>query len=355
LLTASTPSVRADEAAAQATQPPGDLADFLVKPAEAAITARDFGLAISLWRGVVAIRGEGDDSVLKLADAWTLAGEFESAADELQHYAAATQDLDKKTAALRQIEDLEARPKGFSTGGDVFQVTFADAQAKEAFKRGHAFFDQKKYDEAARLFKAGIEMSPDLAANGSYKELGEAEDKLGKTDEATDFFLKYLRQRPYGKNAGDLRERLSKLGVLGKLSIDSSFPCEQVWMNREPVPDKLPIASLLVAPGTYRLLCYSEKYHFARYVSVDVTRGGEGKATFAWAIVENKLDPWGRIVLENPDRPNEMNDIGVWDEIGVPVPEDRRSLRVVMKSADNSKKKEMLLKLEPGQTATLEW
>jgi hypothetical protein len=69
----------------------------------------------------------------------------------------------------------------------------------------------------------------------------------------------------------------------------------------------------------------------------------------------NKLDPWGRIVLENPDRESEMNDIGVWDEIGVPVPEDRRSLKVMLKAADHSRRKEMRIKLEAGMRIPLAW
>jgi hypothetical protein len=112
---------------------------------------------------------------------------------------------------------------------------------------------------------------------------------------------------------------------------------------------------MVLAAGHYRLLCYSEKYHFARYVNVDVPVGGDVRADFTWAIIENRLDPWGRIVMENPDRRSEMNDIGVWDEIGVPVPEDRRPLKVLLRSADSSRRKEVLLQLEAGKRIPLAW
>jgi hypothetical protein len=59
--------------------------------------------------------------------------------------------------------------------------------------------------------------------------------------------------------------------------------------------------------------------------------------------------------MENPDRQTEMNDIGVWDEIGVPVPDDRRALKVVMRAADGSKRRELLLKLEAGNRVPLVW
>ena len=63
----------------------------------------------------------------------------------------------------------------------------------------------------------------------------------------------------------------------------------------------------------------------------------------------------GRIVMENPDRESEMNDIGVWDEIGVPVPEDRRSLKVLLRAPDSSRRKDLRIKLEAGKRFPLAW
>jgi tetratricopeptide (TPR) repeat protein len=328
-----------------------DPAAFLVKPAEQALDARKYGLAVSLYRGIVAIRGDGDESVWKLAEAWTLAGEFDAAIEELERYESAVTDKAKKERAREEIASLETRPKGFS--GNVFNVASADKQAAEAFKQGRKLFGAKKYAEAVVLFRAGIVMAPDMP--GSYRELGEAYDKLGKSQEATDFFIRYLRLRPFGKNADQVRKRLEKAGVVGKLSIESSFPCELVMMDRQTVPGKLPIANMVVAPGKHRLLCYTEKYHFASYIWADVTKGGSAKAKFEWAIIENALDPWGRIVLENPAEAGEFTDIGLWKEIGVPIPDDRRSLSVKLKAADGTKTKETLVKLEPGKRIKIEW
>jgi tetratricopeptide (TPR) repeat protein len=328
-----------------------DLADFLVKPAESALAEHKLGLAVSIWRGVVAIRGEADEAVWKLADAWTLAGEFDAAAEELERYAGAVDDPGKRAAAERRMAELTHRPRGFS--GPVFEVVPAEALAREAFRRGRLAFEARRYPDAVALFRAGVEMAPDLP--GNYRELGEAYDRLHRGDEATRFFLRYLRLRPLGRNADDLRARLLRAGALGRLSVETSFPCEQVWMNRQPVRAPLPLREMAVAPGRYRVLCYNEKYHFARYLDVDVPRGGKATAQFRWAILENKLQPWGRIVVENPDRAAEMNDVGVWDEIGVPVPEDRRALKVVIRAADGSKRREMLLKLEAGKRVPLAW
>ncbi len=329
-----------------------DAAAFLVAPARKAMSARKLGLAVSLWRGVVAIRGDDDPAMIELARAWTLAGEFEAAIEELDRHRRALLERGADTGAVdKQIAELERRPKGF--GGDVFEVVPAESHAREAFKRGRAAMKRRKHADAVALYRAGVEMAPDVP--GNHRELGDALVKMGRPAEAEAAFVRYLRMRPFGKNADELRRRLRDSGTLGKLSIESSFACEQVWMNRQPIPQRLPIVDLVVAPGRYRLLCYSERYHFARYVGVEVPRGGSARAEFSWAIIENRLDPWGRIVMENPDRESEMNDIGVWDEIGVPVPEDRRSLKVMLRAADSSKRKELRLKLEAGTRIPLAW
>jgi hypothetical protein len=310
-----------------------DLAGFLVQPAERALAERKFGLAVSLWRGIAAIRGDGDPSLVELARVWTLAGEFDEAIEELDRHRRALTDPTAIATVSRKITELEVRPRGF-TGG-VFKVTPAEAQAREAFKRGR------------RELAAG-------RAAGNYRELGAALGKLRRAGEATALYLRYLRLRPFGRNADELRARLPA-SALGTLAISSSFACEQVWMNRQPLPRPLPVDSLKVAPGRYRLLCYSEKYHFARYLDVEVPRGGTARAEFTWAIIENRLDPWGRIVMENPDRETEMNDIGVWEEIGVPVPDDRRPLRVLLRAGDSSRRKELSIKLEAGKRFPLVW
>jgi tetratricopeptide (TPR) repeat protein len=328
-----------------------DLAEFIVRPAEDALRDRKLGLAVSLWRGVVAIRGDADPAVEKLALAWTLAGEPEAAVEELERRRRAVSEPEVQGEIGKEIIELEHRARGFT--GSVFQVVPAEAQAREAFRRGRRAFETRRFADAAAYYRAGIEMAPDLP--GNYRELGEALAKLGRGDEATTFFGRYLRLRPFGKNADEVRARLASAGAVGKLSVGSSFPCEQVWINRQPVPGKLPIKNLVVAGGHYRLLCYSEKYHFARYVNVDVAQGGNVRADFTWAIIENRLDPWGRIVMENPDRQSEMNDIGVWNEIGVPVPEDQRPLKILLRAGDSSRRKEVYLKLEAGKRIPLAW
>jgi tetratricopeptide (TPR) repeat protein len=327
------------------------LADFLDKDAAAALKDRKFGLAISLYRGIVAIRGAADPAVWSLVEAWQLAGENESAIEELERFAAATKDEAEATKARAKIAEIEKLVAGFSSS--VFEVTAAAKQAETAFKKGRGFFDKKQYAEAVALFRAGIEMAPDLP--GNYRELGEAYDKLGRSQEATEFFVRYVKMRPFGKNADEVRKRLEKAGEVGKLSVETSFPCDQVLMNRQLLTQKLPVKDMVVAPGKYKLLCVNTKYHLAHYIRAEVPKGGSAKAVFAWAVFLNKLDPWGRISIENPADPTQMKDVGLFDEFGVAVPDDRRALKLKLTSGDRTKSEERLIKVEPGKTIELTW
>ncbi len=359
---AATPA-NADHPAASPGAP--DLAEFLVRPAENALATRDLAHAVSLWRGVVAIRGDADEAVFQLATAWTLAGDFGAAAEELERFAHATSDEAARARATAQIDDLRHRPRGFTAPGQVFAPLAVEEWAREADRLGKKHLGDKDFTGAAALFRGAVEMAPESPAG--YSDLALAYEKLGNAEAATPLFLRALRLHPFGRNADEVRAKLASQGALGKLSVTTSFPCEQLWVNRQPVfaadagkragksDGVQPIHDLAVAPGRYRLLCYNEKYHFARYVDVDVARGEAQTADFAWAVVENKLDPWGRIVVENPDRQNELDDVGLWEEIGLPVPDDHRALKVVLTSGDGARHKEVLLKLEPGRRVPLAW
>jgi tetratricopeptide (TPR) repeat protein len=327
-----------------------DLAAFLVPPAEAALRQRQLGLAVPLWRGVVAIRGEGDDAAVKLADAWALAGEYDEAAEQLTRYAQTTSDERKGSEARERAVELGERPRGFAA--EPLRLMAATRQAREAMARGERLRRGGRVEDAVKLFRAAIELAPDDVA--AYRALAGAYAALGREQEARDLLVRYLRLRPFGKQADATRKQLGGSGVLGKLAVKSSFPCDEVWVNRQKLPPRTR-GDLVVAPGKYRLLCYSGRYHFARYLDLEVPAAGRVVAEFRWALLLNRLDPWGRIVIENPDRENQMYDVGLWDEVGVPVPEDGRVLKVTLRAGDDSRSKETELRLEPGKRYSLAW
>jgi tetratricopeptide (TPR) repeat protein len=348
----------AKKAAAGATSAPGTAdADFIVKSAEAAMKARRYEVAVSLWRGVVALRGDADPAAWKLAEAFTLGGDFASAQDALEIYSAATTDAKEKARAAAEIDALAKRVQGYSSSNKPFAPRPATSEAKVAFKRGRTAFNKKQYAVAVGYYKAGTVMAPELP--GPYRELGECFDKLGRPADATTFYSRYLVLRPFSQNAKPILDRLARTNILAKVDIVSTLPCEEVWINGQrldPRKDPLPIKGHRMAPGRYKLMCYNEAYHIAQFEDLEVKAGEKATLEFQWALLVNKLEPWGRIAIENPNGGGGMYDIGPYPEIGVPVPKDRRALKLrITGGEDPTRIKEELIKLEPGKRFEVTW
>jgi hypothetical protein len=165
-------------------------------------------------------------------------------------------------------------------------------------------------------------------------------------------------RRPFGKNAEDVRKELSAhRGTLATLTLETSLTCEQVWVNGQVVPGKLPQKKLLVAPGKYKALCLSYKYEFSSFERTTVAAGGEATIKFNWSIVDNKLDkPLGRILFERWDQPGTMMDLGVSSpQIGVNVAPDGRALKMIVKDDAGVRVEERSVRIRPGETYVVKW
>ena len=331
-----------------------ELSAFLVKPAEKAAKARDWARAIPLYQALAAARGPGSAEQKELATLWTLAGQSSDAAEAWATFAAATQDAHERDEATAEATRLSATPDPFA---DKLVLAPAAAEAKQAFAAGRAAFAAKLYGDALVDFHIGAVLAPDLP--GFLRELGATYDKLGATDPKREFYRRYLVQRPFGANADVVRAELAKDGkdTLGTLLVSSSLPCTELWVNRERIVGKLPDKGLVVAPGSYKGLCFNPKYEMALFEYATVEAGKPANMTFRWAIVANKLeDPLGRIALENPKSPGVMIDLGITSpEVGVAVPADGRKIKMVLKDDSGLRTEERSVQLEPGQRLVVTW
>jgi tetratricopeptide (TPR) repeat protein len=329
------------------------MSDFLVKPAEAAARKRDWPLALALYNALTVARGPGSKEARQLATMWTLAGRSEEARRVLASFIASSRD-DKAIAEARsEYARLSSVSDPFAK---QFEVAQPASEAKEAFKRGRAAFKKKAYADALFYFEIGYALAPDLP--GFLRELGSTYDQLGAKDKKIEFYRRYLRQRPFGKNAEEIRAALGKdRKALGSLSIQSSLPCDEIWLNRQRMPGKLPKKNLAVGPGRYRALCINHDYQIAFWEYADVAVGKGAQLSFQWAIVVNELkNPYGRISIEDPRNPGTMMDLGITaPEIGVIVPSDGRALRMVLKDDAGTKQVERYIKLQPGQREVIKW
>src|SRR5204863_4793572 len=189
------------------------------------------------------------------------------------------------------------------------------------------------------------------------RALGATYDKLGAAEQRRELYRRYLVARPFGANADVIRAELAKeKDVLGTLLISSSFPCTELWINRQRITGKLPDKGLVVAPGSYKGLCFNPKYEMALFEYVTVEAGKPAALTFSWAIVANKLErPLGRIALENPKAPGVKIDLGITAaEVGVAAPADGRKLKMVLKDDAGVRTEERRVEIRPGQRVVIQ-
>jgi hypothetical protein len=330
-----------------------ELSQFLVKQAQKAVKDRKWSQAIPLYQALVVARGAGSAEAKQLATLWTLAGQNEDAAEAWTSFANATKDDKAKADAVAEAARLNAAPDPFAE-----KLTPADMakEANQAFKLGRASFKAKHYGDALVYFHMGYALAPDLP--GFLRELGSTYDKLGEGDRKKDFYRRYLVQRPFGANADVVRSELAKeKDVLGTLLVSSSLPCTEIWVNRQRVTGKLPDKGLLVAPGTYKGLCFNSKYAMVLFEYTTVEPAKPATMSFRWAVIVNKLErPYGRIALENPKSPGVMNDLGITSpEVGVPVPADGHKLKMVLKDDSGVRTEERSVQIEPGQKLIVQW
>jgi hypothetical protein len=330
-----------------------ELSQFLVKAAEKAAKDRAWSRAIPLYQALAAARGPGSAEAKKLATLWTLAGQNEEAAEAWIAYGTAVTNETAKAEALAEGARLQAAPDPFA---EKLPLVEMQKEARQAFTLGRAAFKAGTYGDALVLFHMGYALAPDLP--GFLRELGSTYDKLGATDRKRDFYRRYLISRPFGPNADVVRSELARdKDVLGTLTISSSLPCAELWVNRQRITGKLPDKGLLVAPGTYKGLCFNPKYEMAHFESVTVEAGKPATLSFRWAIIVNKLErPYGRIALENAKSPGTMIDLGITStEVGVPVPADGGKLKMVLKDDSGVRTEERSVQIEPGQKLVVQW
>lgn len=332
------------------------LSESLVAPAKKAVKARDWAKAIPLYQALVVARGPGSAEAKQLATLWTLAGQNERAANAWGDYAAAVKDDKERDAAMAEVARLSGLEDPFA---DKLALASMTAEAKKVFAAGRAAFAARQWGDALVDFHMGLALAPDLP--GFLRELGSTYDKLGAPAQKREFYLRYLVQRPIGANADVVRAELGKnpedKKQLGTLMITSSLPCVELWVNRQKISGKLPGKGIVVAPGSYKGLCFNPKYEMALFEYATVEAGKPALMTFTWAIVQNKLEkPFGRIALENPKSPGLMIDLGITSsEIGVAAPADGRKLKMILKDDTGARVEERSVKIEPGQKFVVTW
>lgn len=335
------------------------MSEFLVGPAKKARDDRDFKAAVALYQALVVARGPGSKAARELAEAWALAGEHAEAVAVLDDIIASTDDPEMLNWARQQRPRWADLDNPFKKDYEPARVT---RMATQAFEAGRKEFKRKNFADALVYFEMGYALDPDLP--GFLREIGSVYDKLGAPDKKREFYFAYLRRRPFGKNADEIRKALAKEKAnLGTLTIKSALPCQEFWMegmlgDRSKKGTTKPLEKLLLPPGTYQIFCTNFDYTFGYFDFPSVTAGEHTDFELTWAVIINQLDdPRGRIRIEDALNPGVMLDLGLHArELGVVVPRDGRALKLELRAIDNSRPvEERYLRLQPGSKEVIKW
>jgi tetratricopeptide (TPR) repeat protein len=323
-----------------ATSWAADDGGWLEKSADQAITRGQYPRAVALLRGLGALRSKDPSPQYRLAEVYTLAGQYEDAIAEYRRFAQRPEaDPARKARAESEAKRLEEAPAPFAE--TLFKPAAATDEAKKLFDEGKRDAQARRYQPAINELQAALLLDPDLP--GPYRLLGAVYGKTGDTIQERLFLADYLRVRPDGKIADTVRTRLAKEHVLGTLTIDASFPCK-VYINGRETGHTTPMKKYGLPPGKYVVGLENEQYHIVRNLRVDVTTGQDTDKFFAFGVLQTKLDPWARVRVDGKD-------IGLWDEAG--IPEGKHSVSYV--SHDGAKQKSVQLDIKGGARAKLSW
>jgi tetratricopeptide (TPR) repeat protein len=295
---------------------------------------------VALFRGLAALRPKDPSPEYRLAEVYTLAGQYEEAIGEYRRFAARSEaDPARKARAETVSKRLEEAPAPFAE--TLFKPAAATNESKRLFEEGKKDAQAKKWQAAINELQAALLLDPDLP--GPYRLLGAVYGKTGDLMQERLFLADYLRVRPDGKIADTVRATLGKEHVLGTLTVDASWPC-RVYINGRDTGRLTPLKKFALPPGKYLVSLENEQYHMFGNLHLTVATGKDTEKTFAFGILSTKLDPWARVRVDGKD-------IGLWDEAGIP----EGTHNISYKSHDGSKEKTVELTIKGGARAKLSW
>lgn len=315
-------------------------ATWLTKPAEKAILGNQFAKAAVLYNGALALRGAEPRLQWRLAQIYTMGGQFTLAQEAYRTFIKSSKDAKKRARARAETRRLATAPAPF-VSEDVAAHVRQRAFAMESAKRARRFLRRKKYRTAIRYYEAALVMDNSLV--GVFRLLGTAYGKLKDRKREQAFYIRYLRLRPGGPLARKVRKRLKGNNTLARVTFKASFP-SAVYINRLGLSPKkkTPFKNVLLPAGTYTIILYHQKYHAARKLRIRVKPGQRLTAEFKFGVLIAKLKPWARIRANG-------RDLGLWTEIGLPIGRYKLELR----SDDGTKKMIRRVSLKAGQRLRL--
>ena len=313
---------------------------WIEKAAEQAVIAGQYPRAVALLRGLAALKPRDPSPVYRLAEVYTLAGQYEEAIQEYHRFALRPEaDAARKARAEAESKRLEEAPAPFSE--QLFKPAPATVEAKRLFDEGKKDAQARRFEAAVAELQAALLLDPDLP--GPYRLLGAVYGKAGDRAQERVFFADYLRVRPDGKIADTVRAELRKDNLLGEITVEASYPCA-VYVNGRDINRRTPLKGYALPPGKYLIDLENKDYHLDGRVRLDVQVGKETQKKYNFGVLDIKLDPWARVRIDGKD-------VGLFDEVG--VPEGKHTVQ--FKAHDGSKERTVQLDIKGGAKEKLSW
>jgi hypothetical protein len=315
----------------------------LERGADEAIKAGRWGRALALLGGLEALTAPSPAALFRMAEVSAFAGRYEQAIELYRRYAAAPQaEPERRARALAEAKRLGSAPAPFVEA--PLGLDPATDEARRLFDAGTAAHKAGDDARATRLLEAALRLDPELP--GTYRLLGALYgERGGREDRAREAQLLagYLRLRPDGPIANAVRARLAAGGMLGRVSLDASFPCA-VLLDGRPLGRETPLRDLPLPAGRYTFTLVNDRLHVAKNIKVDVPVGDGVARRFEFGVLRTRLEPWARVRVDG-------RDVGLWDEVGVPAGHHA----VAFRSFDGAHDKVVELDIAPGGRAELQW
>jgi tetratricopeptide (TPR) repeat protein len=122
--------------------------------------------------------------------------------------------------------------------------------AKVAYKKGKELYDKGDYEASLESFMAAYNYMPNPFV---YISIAQSYDKLGKCQEARDYYFKYMKEKPDAGNVPDIKEKIEELeGRTGKVSIVSEPEGAVITLDGETT-DKTTPAEIDLPGGDHAL------------------------------------------------------------------------------------------------------
>lgn len=309
----------------------------LVEQAQVALLNGKIPLAAALLRGAREL-SEDFAILLQLAQVNSMAGQFEEAAEHYRDVLKLNPPPETAKHARSEIERLKSMPAPF-TDELLARVQVTDF-AEEAFSIGAAYAKKTVYIDALRFLRAALMLDPTLP--GTYRLLAAIHGKLKNAEKEKNFLQDYIRIRPDGAIADQIRKRLKPLGLLSSVSLAASYPCK-IWVNGRPMGRETPYEALLLPSGYHTISFVSEKYHLVRNKRVLLKPGEAIKFSFDFGLLTIKLKPWARARANGKD-------LGLWEDLGLP----EGTYQLSLTAFDKSKKKDMELSIQAGKQTLID-